>query len=395
MFKTLKTILAGILAAVIVIAIGASVYTAFAAPGATIFQSQAASNGNGNGGNGGNGGGGNGAGAGTGVSVLDIPASDLSAEESASLLFMREEEKLARDVYNALYTTWGQQSFSNIASSEQKHMDEIKVLLDRYGLADPALDAGKFTNPDLQALYDQLVAQGSASLADALKVGAAIEEIDIRDLQAQMSKTDNADIQQVYTNLMNGSYSHLQAFTGVLLNQTGETYVPQYLTAEQYQTILSSATSGQGNGQGNGGQGQGGQGQGGQGQGGQGQGGQGQGMAASGANIAAATTIHGTVVSYDQFGLSLTLDDGTAFYVQLGNQRYNQSLGFAPAVGEGVTVYGFPGDQGNYSAITVTLDSNGQVYSFRDETGRPLWAGGNGNGKGGGGNGNGNGGGTH
>lgn len=383
MFKTLKTILAGILAAVIVIAIGASVYTAFAAPGATIFPSQTASNGNGNGGNGGNGGGGNGAGAGTGVSVLDIPASDLSAEEAASLLFMREEEKLARDVYNALYTTWGQQSFSNIASSEQKHMDEIKVLLDRYDLTDPALDAGKFTNPELQALYDQLVAQGSVSLADALKVGAAIEEIDIRDLQAQMSKTDNADIQQAYTNLMNGSYSHLQAFTGVLLNQTGETYAPQYLSADQYQTIISSTTSGQGNGQGNGGQGQGGQ----------GQGGQGQGTAASGANLAAATTIHGTVVGYDQFGLSLTLDDGTAFYVQLGNQRYNQSLGFAPAVGEGVTVYGFPGDQGAYSAITVTLDSNGQVYSFRDETGRPLWAGGNGNGKGGGGNGNG--GGTH
>ena len=119
-------------------------------------------------------------------------------------------------------------------------------------------------------------------------------------------------------------------------------------------------------------------------------------MAASGttqANIAAATTIHGTVVSYDQFGLSLTLDDGSAFYVQLGNQRYNQSLGFAPVAGEGVTIYGFPGDQGAYSAITVTMDSTGQVFAFRDETGRPLWAGGNGNGKGGGGNGNG--GGTH
>ena len=89
-------------------------------------------------------------------------------------------------------------------------------------------------------------------------------------------------------------------------------------------------------------------------------------------------------------GLSLTLDDGSAFYVQLGNSRYSQSIGFAPAVGEGVTVYGFPGDQGAYSAITVTLDSTAQVYSFRSETGQPLWAG-KGNG-GGGGNGNGGGG---
>jgi hypothetical protein len=380
MFKTLKTILAGILAAVIVIAIGASVYTAFAAPGTNIFstQSQTPSNGNGNGGNGG---GGQGNGTGTGTSVLDIPASDLSADEAASLLFMREEEKLARDVYNTLSAPWGIQSFSNIASSEQMHMDEIKVLLDRYALTDPALGAGQFTNPDLQALYTQLIAQGSLSVGDALKVGAAIEEIDIRDLQTRAAQTDNADIQLVYNNLMNGSYKHLQAFTSNLLTQTGETYVPQYLTAEQYQTIITSIVS---NGQGNGGGGQGGQ----------GQGGQGQGMAAGGttqANIAGATTIHGTVVSFDQMGLSLTLDDGSAYYVQLGNSRYSQTIGFAPAVGEGVTVYGFPGDQGVYSAVTVTLDSTAQVYAFRDATtGQPLWSG-----KGNGGGGNGNGGGNH
>ena len=129
-------------------------------------------------------------------------------------------------------------------------MDEIKVLLDRYALTDPALGAGQFTNPDLQALYTQLVAQGNLSVGDALKVGAAIEEIDIRDLQTRMAQTDNADVQQAYTNLMNGSYNHLQAFTSNLLTQTGETYVPQYLTAEQYQTIITSAVS---NGQGNGG----------------------------------------------------------------------------------------------------------------------------------------------
>ena len=249
MLKTLKNLLAGILAVVIVIAIGAGTYTAFAASGTNNLQ--AASNGYGYG-----------AGTGAGTSVLTIPASDLSAEEAASLLFMREEEKLARDVYNTLAATWGIRSFSNIAASEQMHMDEIKVLLDRYALTDPALDAGKFTNPDLQALYTKLVAQGNLSLADALKVGAAIEEIDIRDLQTRLPQTDNADIQQVYTNLMNGSYNHLKAFTGNLQNQTGETYQPQFLTSAQYQTILSSTTGGPGNGRGNGGQGQGGNGRG-------------------------------------------------------------------------------------------------------------------------------------
>lgn len=129
-------------------------------------------------------------------------------------------------------------------------------------------------------------------------------------------------------------------------------------------------------------------GQGGQGTGGgQGNGGQGNGQSTTTgvpqANIANATTIHGTVVSFDQMGLSLTLADGTALYVQLGNSRYSQTIGFAPQAGEGVTVYGFPGDLGAYSAITVTLDSTGQVYTFRSETGQPLWAGGNGKGNGG------------
>jgi hypothetical protein len=229
MFKTYKTILVGILALAIVFTIGASVHTAFAAPDTNILPTQlhaVITNGNSNGG--------------AGISVLDIPTSDLSTEESAALLFMREEEKLARDVYNTLYTTWGIRSFANIASSEQVHMDKIKLLLDRYGLTDPALAPGQFTDPTLQTLYNQLVAQGNLSIGDALKVGATIEEIDVRDLQTRTSQTDNADIEPVYTNLMNGSYNHLQAFTNALLNQTGETYLPQYLSAEQYQTIISS-----------------------------------------------------------------------------------------------------------------------------------------------------------
>jgi len=381
----LKNILIGILGAVIVVAIAASAYTAFASPetNAPTALNAGGGNGNGNGNGSGNTNQGAGQGNGTGTSALDIPASDLSVEETAALLYMREEEKLALDVYNFLYATWGQQTFQNIAASEQKHTDEIKLLLDKYGLADPALASGQFTDTTLQALYTQLTTQGALSLADALKVGAAIEEIDILDLQTRLAQTDNADLQLVFTNLMNGSYSHLQAFTGVLLTQTGETYQPQYLTADQYQTIIASSV-GNGNGNGNGGQGNGGQGNGNSGQ---GNGGQGNGQSNTTgipqANITGAYTVHGTVVSYDMMGLSITLDDGTALYVQLGNSRYNQSIGFAPQIGEGVTVYGFIGDQGLFSAISVTLDSAGQVYAFRSETGQPMWSGGNGKGNGG------------
>lgn len=245
MFKTLKHILAGVLAATLLIAIGANVYSVMAAPGMSPLDNMSqvvSANGYGYG-------------NGAGTSVLDLPASDLNADETAALLYMREEEKLARDVYNALYTTWGQPTFQNIAASEQKHMDEIKLLLDRYGLTDPVLAPGQFTDPSLQALYTQLTAQGSLSPADALKVGATIEEIDIRDLQTRIALTDNADLRQVFNNLMSGSYHHLQAFTNTLLTQTGETYQPQYLSADQYQTIITAGGNGywRGRGWGNGG----------------------------------------------------------------------------------------------------------------------------------------------
>jgi hypothetical protein len=238
MLKNLKHILIGVFSAIILVALGASAISAFASPSEDVVepvQASAADFGYGSG---------NGTeanGNGTGTSVLDLPASDLSADEAASLIFMREEEKLARDVYNALYAVWSQPTFVNIAASEQAHMDEIKVLLDRYGLTDPAQGTGVFTNPDLQALYDQLVAQGSVSLADALKVGAAIEEIDILDLQERLALTDNLDIQTAFNNLLSGSANHLRAFTSVLFTQTGETYIPQYLTADAYQAILDGS----------------------------------------------------------------------------------------------------------------------------------------------------------
>jgi hypothetical protein len=121
--------------------------------------------------------------------------------------------------------------------------DEIALLLTRYNLTDPAKTPGVFTDAKLQDLYNKLVAQGKLSVGDALKVGGAIEEIDILDLQTHLTQTDNADIQQVYTNQMNGSYNHLNAFSLTLSNQTGETYTPQYLTTEKYQSIINSGVS--------------------------------------------------------------------------------------------------------------------------------------------------------
>ncbi len=176
------------------------------------------------------------------TTISSYPMDDLTDEEIAGLLWMREEEKLARDVYLTLYDLWELPIFKNISRSEQVHMDAVLTLLERYELDDPAMDAelGEFANEDLQALYDQLVEAGGNSLEDALRVGAAIEEIDIVDLEGWLEQTDNEDIQLVYESLMMGSRNHLRAFTSTLETQVGATYEPQYLTQEAYDEIVES-----------------------------------------------------------------------------------------------------------------------------------------------------------
>ncbi len=188
----------------------------------------------------------------------DLSGVTLSQAETEALLYMREEEKLARDVYLTLYQQWNLPIFQNIASSEQRHTDAVARLLTAYGLDDPAADmpVGQFVNADLQALYDQLTAQGSQSLAEALKTGAAIEEIDILDLETRLAQTDEEPIRRVFENLMRGSRNHLRAFTSTLEQQTGEVYQPQYLSAEAYTAIVNSEMEhgpGEGNGNGMGG----------------------------------------------------------------------------------------------------------------------------------------------
>ena len=89
-------------------------------------------------------------------------------------------------------------------------------------------------------MYNKLVEQGRKSLADALRVGAAIEEIDILDLQERIAQTDKADIRLVYDNLTRGSCNHLRSFTSALKTQTGATYQPQYLSQDAYQAIVGS-----------------------------------------------------------------------------------------------------------------------------------------------------------
>jgi len=140
----------------------------------------------------------------------------LTETEIQNLMHMREEEKIARDVYLSFYEKYNMQIFSNIAKSEQRHMDAVLGLIEGYGLTDPAegKDIGEFT-PDFQTLYDALIAEGT-SLTKALEVGVKIEEMDIDDLTECLSETETANIIQVYSNLLAASQNHLKAFTSKL-----------------------------------------------------------------------------------------------------------------------------------------------------------------------------------
>lgn len=179
-----------------------------------------------------------------------VPATTLSADAQAGLIKMREEEKLARDVYSALYDVWGAEIFSNIASSEQQHTTAIQQMLARYGITDPVTNdaRGVFTNPEFTKLYNTLVAQGSTSLAAGLTVGATIEDLDIKDLQDLVKVTNQQDIRMVYENLMRGSRNHMRSFT-MQLRGVGGSYTAQYITASELQEILSTSQE-RGNGAG-------------------------------------------------------------------------------------------------------------------------------------------------
>jgi hypothetical protein len=170
-----------------------------------------------------------------------LPVEELSPEEEAGILHRREEEKLARDVYAAMYENWQDPMFNVISQIENRHMNTVKLLIDKYGLADPVTDptAGVFTDPQMLALYAQLVEQGSVSLTEALKAGAAIEDMDIHDLKELLAQADNKDIKLIYGNLLRASQNHLRAFV-YRLSLVGVTYEAQYITPEELEAIILS-----------------------------------------------------------------------------------------------------------------------------------------------------------
>lgn len=176
----------------------------------------------------------------------------VSQAEAEDLVFMREEEKLARDVYLALAEHWRNDAdaasavriFDQIQASEQQHMNRLRDLLAAAGLPDPVAAAevpGVFVDPILQQLYGDLVVRGKSSLDEALKVGALIEEKDIFDLDEAASVAQQATILATYANLKCGSKNHLRAFALPLGPSVGS-YAAQVLPQADVDAILAQGS---------------------------------------------------------------------------------------------------------------------------------------------------------
>jgi len=173
---------------------------------------------------------------------------ELTAVEQQDLSYLREEEKLARDVYLYNKELYGLNIFGNISSSEQTHMDKVLELLELAGLEDPmkSNSIGEFNNAELAVLYTELTEQSSVSIVEALKVGALIEDLDIDDIEKMITHTSNETVLTLYANLVCGSKNHIRSYTRNL-ESNGAAYTPQFISNDYYNQILSESNAGCGN----------------------------------------------------------------------------------------------------------------------------------------------------
>ena len=183
-----------------------------------------------------------------------VEPADVSSELAEDLTFLREEEKLARDVYVTLFDAWGLTIFSNIFSAEQRHMDRVGETLDAFELPDPVVDdaVGAFTNDEIADLYVQLVSDGLNDEVAALTVGATIEDLDIHDIQNMAARTNDPTALATYEALECGSRSHMRAFMKQLRRRDAD-YDVQFISNDYFEEILASGQESCGGGSGGGG----------------------------------------------------------------------------------------------------------------------------------------------
>lgn len=94
-----------------------------------------------------------------------------------------------------------------------------------------------FVKQGLVSLFDNLLTQGKLSSLEALYVGAAIEEVDMLDLQQAIDKADNDHIRRMYENLLNGSRNHLRTYIKQIEAQ-GNAYEALFLSQNEIDAVM-------------------------------------------------------------------------------------------------------------------------------------------------------------
>lgn len=151
------------------------------------------------------------------IVVLTAASPALAASEHTThvLRAMAAEEKLAHDVYSTLAKRVDLRPLDRIARSETQHLSLVRTAMAANGVSDQTAGdgVGIFDDPNVQRLYDRLVAQGSAGATAATAVGVVIEQMDIDELDKALAASLPADVESTLDTLRSGSERHLAAFS--------------------------------------------------------------------------------------------------------------------------------------------------------------------------------------
>jgi hypothetical protein len=171
--------------------------------------------------------------------------SQYSAEEKSSLLYTLQEEKVAFDFYNEMFTKYSEKVFENVSSAEKTHQEHVLNLLNELNINAESYNqnAGEFSTKELQDMYNLLIKTGNYSFTDALLASARYEEKDISDLKNYRSKASNENIISLFECLEKASQNHLRAFVKNLKTE-GITYKSSVLSAEEFNEIINSKNQG-------------------------------------------------------------------------------------------------------------------------------------------------------
>jgi hypothetical protein len=173
---------------------------------------------------------------------LSLKKAPLNETETADIIYLQEAEKVQRDIY--LFFTQRFQTiplFNQMAQAANRSMSVDNVILERYGIPNPELQAwGTFTNKKLQVIYDKVTGEGSSPV-NALKASATSEDLHIADLNAALGRTDNDDLKFIYNQQLVLSRNNLRGIIPwIAAFEPSYTYSPTYITPNYYTSIITS-----------------------------------------------------------------------------------------------------------------------------------------------------------